>query len=389
MTTDQITNVRIAALALLAGMFCSWPLWDVQVRAFGFPVLPLIESWGPVSGGVARWMAVFMTLLLGVVVFFPLRRMLIGCVIAFLALLCILDLNRLQPWVWLYLLVFVLAFFDSDDASYRYLLAAVYFWSGFHKLTPYFAEDNFQWFCSAFPSTEPLGHYPILGYAIALLEMSFAFGLLWSRTRRWIKWVVISFHTVILLALSPLGYNWNLVVVPWNLAIMALVWVQSRPPAQSDQKVAPLNARFQGFHASGLPGYLVLLLACGAPALNIAGLWPHPLSWQLYTNTQPEGTFYVQGQATFRTRPAAEVWNHFTSPDDSTRLYLDDWAMRSLQVPLFPSERTFRQTAKYLCGCLQQPDSTGLYILRVNRWDRSAEQVVKIPCPELLKSGPP
>ena len=360
-------------------MLCCWPLWDVQARELDFPTLPLFEGWVEVPAYMARFLAVSCALLVSGLIFFPTHKILLGIITALILLLCTLDLNRLQPWVWLYLLIFILALSGGDPASYRYLLTAVYFWSGFHKLTPYFAEDNFQWFCSAFSFTEPLGHSPTLGYAIAVFEMSFAAGLIWSRSRQWFKWIVITFHAIILLVLSPIGHDWNGVVFPWNLAMMALVWVSSAPPEpESETHPMALSHRKAG-------PMTILALAWLAPALNIAGLWPHTLSWQLYTNTQSEGTFYVHQQPLFMYKDAEEVWDHFTTPNDPTRLYLDDWAMRSLRVPLFPSERTFRQTAKYLCGCLAQTDSAGLYIFNVNRWDRSAEQMLKIPCVELLK----
>lgn len=371
--------IRIAALALLAGMLCSWPLWDVEARAFDFPVLPLMENFGQVSGQAARWMAVLGVLLLGFLAFFPFRKTLLGAAISYVLLLCALDLNRLQPWVWLYLLVFSLAFFGGREQQLRYLLAAVYFWSGFHKLTPYFAEDNFQWFCSAFSFTEPLGHSPTLGYAVAVFEMSLASGLLWSRSRPFFKWIAIGLHIIILLVISPLGHNWNLVIVPWNLVMMAFVWVSCANPRNKTEPQPTTQSPWKS-------GQMILIaLAWLSPALNILGLWPHTLSWQLYTNTQPEGTFYVNGPPQFRSKQSEEVWKHFTTPSDSTRLYLDDWAMQTLRVPLFPSNRTFRQTAKYLCGCLDHPDSAGIYILTVNRWDKSAEQMEQIPCTELLK----
>jgi hypothetical protein len=83
----------------------------------------------------------------------------------------------------------------------------------------------------------------------------------------------------------------------------------------------------------------------------------------------------------FRHPDGGVVWPEWTKGEP--QLLLDDWAMRDLRVPIFASERTFRQMGRYLCGCLAQPDSTAaLYILSVERWDKSAVRDEKIPCRE-------
>lgn len=380
---DAMTSrvVRIAALALFVGMLCAWPLWDVGERPFQFPLLPLFGGAhfaAPVPG---HWQALSLAALTALLAFLPSNRWLLALTLTALALLCLLDLNRLQPWVWLYGLIFVAALQTLNTQhltlqSLRLLLAAVYFWSGFHKLTPYFAEDNFAWFCEAFRFTQPLGQYPALGYAVALLEMSFAAGLMWPRTRRWFRYLVIGLHAVILAVLSPWGHDWNAVVWPWNLAMAALVWFvfseKHSPEVAESRPVMPER---------GLPGYIVIALAWLGPLLNIWGLWPHALSWQLYTNTHPEATFYTEQRMVFKNPNGSDVWPEFTKGEPE--LYLEDWAMRDLRVPIFASERTFRQMGKYLCGCLSQPDSAALYILSVRRWDKSAVQDKKIPCREL------
>lgn len=382
--------VRIAALALLAGMLCAWPLWDESARLSHFPLLPLVEG-VPFSGVPAQWQAIFLAASAALLALLPGNRWLLALTAALLLLLCLLDLNRLQPWVWLYLLIFLIALQTLNTqhlalSGLRLILAAVYFWAGFHKFTPYFAEDNFSWFCEAFALTKPLGQYPVLGYAVALLEMSFAAGLLWPRTRRWFRALVVGFHVVILVVLSPWGHDWNLVVWPWNLAMAALVWVLFAPtPREAEGSQASCSTFLKRATPREWAGLVGPLFAWLAPLLGLWGLWPHALSWQLYTNTQPEATFYVETTPRFLTKKSEAIWTANT-PDSPTKLFLDDWAMRDLGVPIFASERTFRQVGRFLCNCqFAAPDSAGLYILTVYRWDKSAEQEEKIPCKDLEK----
>lgn len=363
----------LAALGLLAGIAMSWPLWNAEAR-MAFPALPV---WGGCLGkgpltGVGP--AVLLVLPALSVAAFPGRKRPAAALAGVLLLLCCLDLNRLQPWVWFYLLVFATAILrkKNDDTgaanALRWLLAAVYFWGGFNKITPYFAEDNFPWFCEAFAFTKPAGQHPNLGYAVALLEMSFAAGLLWEKPRRYFRWIIPGFHGLIIVFLWKL--NWNLVVIPWNAAMAGMVWVLNPGPDG------------RGNVASPLPPGPAAGLAWLAPLLHFFSLWPYPLCWEMYTNTQPEATFYTDKGRAACTREIDEMWTAL-SFDEGTKLLLDDWASKELHVPMFASENTFRRVGNYLCRCAGNRDSAGLYILTVCRWDRSAEKMTKIPCPAL------
>lgn len=375
----------IAAAGLLGGVILSWPLWSELSRR-SFPVLPLFGDAtldrGPDWGVLMQpYLAVALIVFTGIS---PHKKRFPVLLVLWLLWLCLLDVNRLQPWVWFYLLVFGIVICREKTnekqsiTALSWLLAGIYFWSGFNKLTPYFAENNFAWFCEAFSFTRPFSKFPSLGYGIAFFEMAFAAGLIWERTRLYFRWIVIGFHSVIIIFLLKL--NWNHVVIPWNAAMAGMVWVlhPNVAPSPSEEK----------------PGMKWDILLSGfswvAPIFCFLHLWPYALSWQLYTNTQPEATFYSEGEAVklscttdFSESHLQKMWQKHAFAGGS-KLLLDDWANDALRVPMFASERTFRQTGRYLCRCLAEPDSAGLYILTVNRWDRSAEKMEKIPCSELM-----
>lgn len=363
----------LTALGLAAGVFLSWPLWYAPARS-SFPLLPIMGA----AHFETTWFSILcvgllLSSLVAVLVFSAKNIPIVVLLISVITLCCF-DLNRLQPWVWMYGLILFAVLVGKSEMetrdTLRWLLAAIYAWSGFHKLTPYFAEDNFDWFCSAFSLTARLAHTPALGYTVALLEMSLAVGLMWSRTRAVFRWLVIIFHAIIILLISPLGLNWNVVVVPWNVAMAGLVWLFF---ADRDPSFLPKNNGQQ----------LVLILAVIAPLFNFLGGWPEALSWKLYSNTQPEATFYAPAHSFTHTIEQKAFWEK-NAFDDGTKLLLDDWANAELHTPMFASEGNFRQTAIYLCGCTTQPDSAGLYILSVHPWNRQAEKLQKIPCRQLL-----
>ncbi|MBL7797450.1 MAG: hypothetical protein JNJ90_13225, partial [Saprospiraceae bacterium] len=222
--------VRLLVLAMLAHIALSWPLWF----SGGGRTFPLLPVFGPAQAPTASlWDTVQLgicLLTLFVAGVFPAKKYTAWLVLAVLIWMIAQDLNRLQPWSYFYLLVLgIVAVAGSDGRlatrGLQWLLAAVYAWGGFNKITPYFAEDNFPWFCEAFTWTQPLGAYPALGYAVALAELLLAPGLLWGKSRPVFRWLAIGFHAFIILALSPLGLDWNLVVIPWNVAMAGMVWV--------------------------------------------------------------------------------------------------------------------------------------------------------------------
>ena len=367
----QLLN-RVILLAFLCQVALSWPLW---LPGWGrtFPLLPAISIPLPAS---STWHILQFTLLIGTALFLFLKTEKQLPKLAFLTILGILiiqDLSRLQPWVYLYALWLLADPGIQTDKQNRTLiwqglLTAVYAWSGIHKLSPYFAEDNFPWFCEAFSVTTPLGAYPELGYGVALVELLFAPGLIWSKTRPVFRWLVPTFHVFIILALSPMGLDWNIVVIPWNLAMAILVFLlfDKQQPDWNWSKVRRV----------GLQPVIVLLLAWVMPLFNFVGLWDDGLSWKLYSNTQTEASF---SSPEVPCKSLERVWSRYAY-DQKTKLLLSDWAFTDLRVPYYSNSRTQRQLARYLCGCLTPGENAELILLRVHPWDKSKEQWESIPC---------
>lgn len=372
------TITRIAVLGLLGGVILSWPLWNADERLW-FPLLPArggaIHPASLFEGAATlEWGGLIVFLIAAFV--FPGKKPALALLIVWLAALCLHDLNRLQPWVWFYGLVFIAGIAGTPaqtEQALRWLMAGVYGWSGFSKITPYFAEDNFAWFCEAFSFTRPMGTVPLLGYSIAVLEMSFAVGLLWKKTRPYFRWIAIGLHVIIIAFLLKL--DWNRVVIPWNLAMAGMVWVLYPTPVAD----APVNA------VAGKNGNRAQALVIGlvwiAPLFYHVQCWPQALSWQLYSNTQPETTFFSKTRVTYSSIPAEIVWETYAF-DNRSKMLLDDWANGELEVPMFASGRTNRQLGRYLCDCLNS-DSAGVIILTVNPWNKAAEKMNTIPCNEL------
>jgi len=397
--------IRLLALALAAHIVLSWPLW----YAGGGRTFPLLPAWG---GAIAPstspldlvQIGCFMAVL-GLVAVFPAKKYAVPSLAAALLWMVAQDLNRLQPWSYFYLLALGILLVSGHQSSraevgLRWLLAAVYAWGGFNKITPYFAEDNFAWFCEAFEWTKPLGAFPAIGYAVAVAELLLAPGLLWKTTRRTFRCLAISFHLFIVLALSPIGLDWNAVVIPWNLVMAGMVWVlfseklEFHPVARKPhpQPLPQGEGLGVGLHAQEHDSRVIpqkkvtvgaiLALAWLMPVLNIWHLWDEPLSWKMYSNTQAEAGFFLEKDA-----PCANliaVWEKHAY-DSGRKLLFDDWAFDNLHVPAYNSRRTHKHLAQYLCPCANAPAHSGLWRFTVKRWDSTGERWESVPCTTLIR----
>lgn len=403
MQNPIVFTTRLIALALLGHITLSWPLWHAGYR-LAFPVLPAFDLPFPQTD---FWTALHAWLTVGIclaLLWLPNRRWVLAATIAWFLWMIAQDITRLQPWMYFYLLAFGLLLCCKPNSNYlapqnalRWLLAAVYCWGGFNKLTPYFTEDNFPWFCEAFFWTKPVGAWPAAGYGVALAELLFAPGLLWSVTRPVFRWIVPGFHLFIIAALSPWGLDWNAAVIPWNVAMGGMAWVLFGPGGaflfSPRRHGGTENARLwrtfdtPRLRASAVKKIIaqvaILLLAWLLPLFNIFHLWPEPLSWKMYSNTQTEAT-YFQPTASGSEGTLQRVWAEHAY-DNGRKLLLDDWAFDELRVPVFNSRQTFIQLARYLCVQNEQPDNSGLLLLSVDRWDRSAEKWETIPCAQIAR----
>lgn len=281
-----------------------------------------------------------------------------------------LDVNRLQVWVWFYILMLGLLTRPGGGlATARWVLAGVYFWSGFYKCNIYYVGDNFDWFCEAFSWTAGLSHHAALAWATALLEMGMGLALLWKKTRLPAQLGLLAMHGWIILVLSPAGHNWNPVVIPWNLAMMLLLFVLFDPkwPVQPARKC--------GFEKAALA------LAVVFPALQMIGWWPYALSWKMYSGTEMEGCFYF---TELPVAPRNGDLKPYVFGQNSDQISFNDWAMAELGTPEFQEKWVFKRIAKAVCESnTEKQGPKGLQILEVPIFGKEPETVLRTDCSNL------
>ena len=340
----------IVALGLLAGLLLSLRLW-VSTRFY--PLTPVAEFLKPLPYPFDYAVYILLLLLVAVTAVAPRPRGLIVAPTLLLSALWLQDQSRLQPWCYQYafmLLALTLLKPDRSLNACRLIMAAIYFWSGAQKLNPYFAAGTFSWLA------HPVAvEFPALvikaGYVAPFIEIACAIGLLIRRFRTPAVMTLIAMHALILLAIGPIGRFSNTVVWPWNIAMIALLWMLFR---NSDARAAEILWAPGVIHRSALALFVL------APALSLAGLWDSYLSAALYSGNKNQGAIYMT-EAVADHLPDA-VYDDVSDEDGGVKLLVNDWSFDELNTPAYPEVRIFKSAARKLCEFAVKPSDVRLEV---------------------------
>ena len=282
------------------------------------------------------------------------------------------DQHRLQPWVWLLLLMSLLFQDDSSrrtlqvrwfetlspETLLRWLTISVYFWSAVSKFDQGFFATHGPTLVEALLRLVGLGGLPgsvTWGLAIGLPfgELLIAVGLSCPRFRRYAVWGAIGLHFALILALGPLGLGHRSGVLLWNIAFIGHDWLLFRPSTSTDprhgrslQETPMLNNELKSKSCKApalADAASCLLRSYGRPGIVMAAvLWPitepfgicdHWLAWSVYSTRTERVTVTLTTAGTRRLPEAAQRLVK------GSELPLDRWSLESLNVPIYPQLR--------------------------------------------------
>lgn len=338
-----LTNVL--ALGLLSGLVLSPKLW-LSTRSYPLtPVWDRLPTIPPPFDAV--WFGTMLALLIALV-FVPWRRWLLVALLTLAVASALFDQSRWQPWFYQYLAMLAAlawAAWKPDDSSRqesalgtcRLVVAATYFWSGVQKINATFVAVVCPWLLEPLPEAvrSLLGW---AGYVAPFVEAAVGVGLLWPRLRPPAIAAAVVMHLLLLLALGPTGHNWNSVVWPWNVVMIAAVLVLfvRTPEAPARAILWPRGCLY---------GRLILLTFGVLPGLHLVGLWDAYLSAALYSGNTIEAYVRIDPE-----RLPADVLPHAERQGGEWRIELTTWSMRELNVPAYPARRVYRHVAEELAG---------------------------------------
>src|SRR5438552_2695726 len=217
-------------LAFCIGLEMCPALW---IGPRSYPMAPLLPLMPPIDGHLAQGLYAALFVLAAAACVGRDARWPIGGFLGVIAIFCLADQTRWQPWVFQYsfLLAVVAIGPGTGDATEqgralntaRLIIAFTYIFSGLQKINLNFMEIDFPWVIAPISDRIPslaslLGAF---GFAVPFVQVAFGAGLLTRRFRRISLIAAVAMHAFILAMFGPLGLNWNNVVWPWT-ATMAM-----------------------------------------------------------------------------------------------------------------------------------------------------------------------
>jgi len=336
--------------AFCIGLAMSSPLW---IGPRSFPLAPVALMLPAIDGLVARGLYAALFVLAAIALAVREPRWLIAAFLAIVAMFCLTDQTRWQPWVFQYsVMVAVVALCSGGELRalniIRLIVAATYVFSGLQKINANFIENDFPWIVQPIVHVLPsaAGFLHGFGMAVPFVQVAFGVGLLTRRFRRAALWAAVAMHLFILAMFGPMGLNWNAIVWPWTAA-MAIFDLLLFSGAEFSWREIVWRRRDLA-HAAALVLFAIL------PGLSFFNLWDSYLSAALYSGNLTEAQIYLS-DAGSASLPAA-IASHLvhTSPDTNV-LNLQRWAIEDLNVTPYPEARIYKAIAKSVCRELRDP----------------------------------
>jgi hypothetical protein len=387
-------STRLAALltvisaALLSGIMLSFKLWFPTARSF--PRAPLIVSLPQyLVPAVDCFLSGLLVVALVALICRKRPRDSLIAAIILLILLVLLDQHRLQPWVYQYLLLFIVMAWHvcrSRAAQSTLLVLSIlqlivgtlYVWSGVQKLNYSFSSEVLPQLLGPIQNYLPLTQVPLslLGTGIALIEIIVGGGLLTRRARRPCILLALIMHAGILGLLIWQGRN--SVVWAWNAALMLITIILFW---RSDTSVQTF-VRWQANKGSARVAQILVLILLVLPILSFWGWWDQYLSGALYSGNTPVGVIRVD-QETYEELPETARRQVFKTRAGEQMLPLFEWSMAELNVPPYPELRVYKQVTREICKFAKDKSQVQLIVK-----DRPAildgnYKVIKLDCLQL------
>lgn len=373
--------IRILSLAFLAQMLLSLNLWFPFNRSY--PTVPLVYFLDFKLGSVIT--GLLSGCFLGSFVYagFSLkwRKQALGIGLFCLSLLILEDINRFQAWVYIYMALLGVLTWNSwlkqnhkSFISLQFIMAMVYFWTGAQKLNIQFVSDVYPWLVKVFEATKWLSEYQTLGYGVGLFEILIGVLLLIPKTQKSGVLLGIFLHFGILALL--IKDNWNTVVYPWNVAMIALLFTLFWKKEATETTPSE--------HKKVRPNLFIVALFGILPFFDFFQLVPHCLALGMYSGTSMECDLIIHDTGKAACIPRKLHDKLLFKSSDKSILSLDDWGNANLNIPPFASDRVYRAVAKEFCACSYNYQGS-IEFYYPERWEDKDRHVV-VSCEELLNA---
>jgi hypothetical protein len=350
-------------LAFCLGLSMSPALW---IGPRSYPLAPALLMFSVIDGVVARGLYVALFAFAAIALVAPKPRWLIAAFLAVIAVFCLMDQTRWQPWVFQYsFLLAAIALYPWNDTAAdgqralnlaRLIVAGTYIFSGLQKINLNFMTNDFPWIVQPITRLFPSAFDFLDAFAMAVpfLQLAFGIGLLTRRFRRAALISAVAMHLFILAMFGPFGLDWNNIVWPWTaaMAIFDILLFAQAPEFSWREIVWPGR---DPVHIGAVVLFLML------PSLSFFNLWDSYLSSALYSGNLTEAQIYLTDAGKASLPAAIRSYAVRTSPDTNV-LNLQRWAVEDLNVTPYPETRVYKAIARSVCGDLHDPSQLVLIV---------------------------
>jgi hypothetical protein len=346
------------------GLLLSARLW---IGPRSYPLTPVWSALPAADGIVGQALFVALFVLAITILISPKPQKFIAAFLVIIAVFCLLDQTRWQPWVFQYsFLLATLALFSWDCADVegqkrtlnvaQLIISATYIFSGLQKINLNFMLNDFTWLVqpitSVLPSTADVLHY--FGMAAPFVQIAFGAGLLTKRFRHVSLVLAVSMHIFILAMFGPTGHNWNNIIWPWT-AVMAAFDILLFAGNTEFSLREIIWTRRSIYHAA------TFLLFALLPALSFFNLWDSYLSAALYSGNLTEAQIYTSDAGRDSLSEPVKSRLVHTSADTNV-INIQRWAIEDINVTSYPETRVYKSIAKSVCNQMRDPTQLVLIV---------------------------
>ena len=319
--------------------------WKVFTSYRIFPIIPVFKFLNIQAASVHNILFIVSLLLMLFYVFFKQQKYILILILLLETCSCLLDINRLQPWEYLFSLIifaFIVNKYHAFLTVFIAILSFTYLYSGFFKLNPLFLKNiwkflilhNYLGLNQTLATNKWIYHS---GYLFALLELLSGIGLLFIKTRKWSALILILMHIIVLIILGPIGLNFNYTIWPWNVIMIIFLFFLLQ---NQNFKIASL-VLFSKWNK------LIFFLVAILPFFNLFGFTDANLSFRMYTGNSKSCKIILKDTA------KANMLKYYFKENNSNNkiqyyISIDGWAMQEMKVPVYSEKRVYDAIDEHL-----------------------------------------
>ncbi len=369
--SKKIIVTRLICFFWLIAKAISYKVWLANRL---FPVVPPFNFLF-VPSFIHLVLFIFSLLALMALFIFPSKRILQVSVIIIEVLACLLDQNRWQPWEYQYIFIIITLVinYKNDNTAnsvIAFISAAIYFYSGLGKMNDIFSITTYNAFrTSGILHSDTSYFYNLLvyhiGYALGIIELLLSIGLLFQRTKKTAAIFLILMHVLILIVIGPFGTNYDIIVWPWNVVMILLLYTLfiSKPRVS-----IPFKSITKGWNK------LIFILFAIMPAFNFFGYWDYFLSESLFSCKPPDMYICVANRDRKKEMQTFFInKNKFLCGDSSFMINVRTWSFQEIMVPAYPELRVYKNIKSQLLKRYPDMEATFFVSIYINGQKKTVE----------------